>query len=205
MLLFTPAGTVIDIDGNTYQAVKVGNQVWMAENLRTTKYRSGARILDATENSTWGNLTTGAYCNYADVKLAGSYGRLYNWFALNDARNIAPEGWHVPTIAEWDTLIQYLGGLEGSGGKLKNRNGWKSGGNGSNVSGFAALPGGMGLFSSAAAIDYIEEDAYFWSSDIGTTSHACAVWLSYKSDDLAKSCNYYKNFGFSVRCLKDQD
>jgi uncharacterized protein (TIGR02145 family) len=89
--------TVTDIDGNVYQTVTIGNQIWMAENLKVTHYRNGDEIPNVTVQEDWKNLTTGAYCNYNNVAV---YGRLYNWLAVNDNRNIAPAGWHVPSDAE---------------------------------------------------------------------------------------------------------
>src|SRR5665648_943598 len=107
----TPSGTVTDIDGNVYKTVTIGTQVWMAENLKTTKYRNGDPIPNITDATAWTNLTTGAYCNNNnDANYATTYGRLYNWYAVNDIRNIAPAGWHIPTKAEWTTLTTYLGG-----------------------------------------------------------------------------------------------
>ena len=98
-------GTVTDIDSNTYQTVKIGNQWWMTENLKVTHYRNGNAIPNVTDDSAWSSLTTGAYCIYNhDESNATTYGRLYNCYAVTDSRNIAPAGWHVPTDAEWTTL-----------------------------------------------------------------------------------------------------
>ena len=92
--------TVKDIDGNVYHTVTIGTQIWMVENLKTTKYRNGDGIPNVTDNTQWGNLTTWAYCNYNNDAANGTkYGKLYNWYAVNDSRNIAPTGWHVPTDA----------------------------------------------------------------------------------------------------------
>src|SRR5665647_3709784 len=113
------SGTVTDIDGNVYHTVTIGTQVWMVENLKTTKYRNGDPIPNVTDNIAWGALTTGAYCNYNnDTNNSITYGRLYNWYAANN-RNIAPSGWHVPTVAEWTILITYVGGKSVGGDKLK--------------------------------------------------------------------------------------
>ncbi len=106
--------TVTDIDGNVYQTIQIGNQVWMAENLKVTHYRDGTSIQyvqnELTEPDVWETLTTGAYCYYDDSQSnQTTYGNLYNWYAVADSRNIAPEGWHVPTDAEWKELEMALG------------------------------------------------------------------------------------------------
>ncbi len=105
--------TVTDIDGNVYRTVKIGTQVWMAENLKTTKYRNGDPIANVTNGASWKALTTGAYCWYNnDAENKVTYGGLYNWFVVADSRKIAPTGWHVPTDAEWTVLTDFLGGLK---------------------------------------------------------------------------------------------
>ncbi len=102
--------TVTDIDGNVYRMVKIGDQWWMAQNLKVTHYNDGTPIPHVTDNDEWRRLTTGAYCTYNNNEnYAITYGRLYNWYAVNDACNIAPEGWHVPTDADWKKLEMILG------------------------------------------------------------------------------------------------
>jgi uncharacterized protein (TIGR02145 family) len=114
------SGTVTDIDGNVYQTVTLGGQVWMAENLKVTRYRNGDPIPCVNDASAWSGLSTGAYCHYNnDFNNAAIYGRLYNWYAVSDSRNIAPGGWHVPTDTEWQTLVDLLGGSSVAGGKMK--------------------------------------------------------------------------------------
>lgn len=138
--------TVTDYDGNVYQTVLIGDQCWMMENLKVTHYRNGDPIPHVTDGVTWGNLTSGAYCNYNnDEGNVATYGRLYNWYAVDDSRNIAPAGWHVPSDAEWQTLVDYLGGDAVAGGKMKEAGTthWASPNTGAtNESGFTALPGG---------------------------------------------------------------
>ena len=103
----TPASTVTDIDGNVYHFETIGTQVWMVENLKTTKYRDGTSIPNVTINSAWSSLTTGAYCDYSNTSSNSDvYGRMYNWYAINDTHHICPAGWHIPTDAEWTTLNQ---------------------------------------------------------------------------------------------------
>ena len=111
-------GTVTDIDGNLYYTVKIGEQWWMLENLRVTHYRNGDAIPNVTDDAEWEGLSTGAYCDYDnDPANVATYGRLYNWYAVGDSRNIAPAGWHVPSDDEWQTLVDYLGGSSVAGGE----------------------------------------------------------------------------------------
>jgi hypothetical protein len=113
-------GAVVDIDGNAYHTVTIGNQVWMVENLKVTHYRNGDAIPNVTDGTAWLDLTTGAYCEYDnDVNNVATYGRLYNWYSVNDSRNIAPAGCHVPSDDDWQTLVDYLGGDAVAGGKMK--------------------------------------------------------------------------------------
>ena len=113
--------SVTDIDGNVYKTAKIGNQWWMAENLRVTHYRNGDKIPNLSGDEEWDN-ANGAYCCYNnDSANIAKYGMLYNWFAVADSRNIAPEGWHVPTDEEWQVLVDYLGGAALAGGKLKSK------------------------------------------------------------------------------------
>ncbi len=170
-------GTVTDIDGNVYQTVTIGTQVWMAENLKVTHYRNGEAIPNVTDNATWEGLTTGAYSEYDnDINNVATYGRLYNWYSVSDIRNMAPAGWHVPTDAEWKQLEMYLGmsqaqadatGWRGTteGGKLKESGTthWISPNTGAtNESGFTGLPGGYR--ASNGPYTDISISASFWSS-----------------------------------------
>jgi len=212
----TPSsGTVTDIDGNVYQTVTIGSQVWMAENLKVTHYRNGDPIPHVTDSGVWSGLTSGAYCEYNnDVNNVTTYGRLYNWYAVDDSRNIAPEGWHVPTDEEWKQLEMYLGmsqaqadasGWRGTdeGGKLKatGTTHWSSPNTGAtNESGFSALPGGgrylNGYFDTMGYL------ASFWSS---TESGSYGAWgrhLSFSHSQVYRS-DYSKRDGFSVRCVRD--
>jgi uncharacterized protein (TIGR02145 family) len=201
---FTTLGTVTDIDGNTYLTVKIGNQWWMAENLRVTHFRNGEDMPNITDNTTWRNLTTGAYCNYNnDTAQVAVYGRLYNWYAVGDSRNIAPAGWHVPSDAEWQTLVDYLGGQVVAGGKMKEvgTTHWWYPSGATNESGFTALPGGLrgnfGVYSSMG--NY----AQFWSS---TENYSNLAWYHYLVCESSGVNRYDAEMrgGFSVRCVKDQ-
>ena len=196
-------GTVTDIDGNTYQTVKIGEQWWMAENLKVTHYRNGDAIPNVTNDTTWSDLTTSAYCNYNNNSSnATTYGRFYNWYAVNDSRNIAPTGWHVPSDAEWQTLVDYLGG--DAGGKMKETGTthWNSPNTGAtNESGFTALPGGCRRYSSGS-FSSMRSTASFWSSTEYYTYGACVRTLSCSYSYVARYC-YYERNGYSVRCVRD--
>lgn len=195
----TPTGnTVTDIDGNVYHTVTIGTQVWMVENLKTTKYRDGSSIPNIS-NSTWNTLTTGAYRDYNNTpSISNTYGRLYNWYAITDSRNIAPTGWHVPTYAEINTLVNYLGGIGVAGGKLKASSSYTPAWDGTNSSGFTALPAGYTLTSYNGQGSL----AYFW-----TTTETNTTQGKYFGLGTGYASTFYlddvKTGGFSVRCVKD--
>jgi uncharacterized protein (TIGR02145 family) len=213
----SPSGnTVTDIDGNVYKTVKIGSQVWMAENLKVTRYRNGDPIPNVTGASEWKRLSTGAYCNYDNNSSnASTYGRLYNWYAVNDRRNIAPAGWHVPTDEEWRQLEEYLGmsqskenetGWRGSdeGGKLKERGTahWKSPNNGAtNSSGFSVLPGGYRYYLDSAYIT-MSATGHWWSAAACYSNYAWYRYLHYDYSAVARDYGN-KRSGFSVRLLRD--
>jgi len=195
---------VIDVDGNKYKTVKIGKQVWMAENLKVTHYRNGDPISNITINRNWEKLKTGAYCNYNnDESYVPVYGRLYNWYAVNDVRGLAPEGWHVPTDEEWRTLVDYLGGNLIAGDKLKETGTerWSSPNTGAtNESGFSGLPGGYRYYDGT--FYYLGSYAYFWSASSYLGGYAWSRRLVYDCSDVRR---YYSGMrgGFSVRCVRD--
>ncbi|MDO9549310.1 MAG: FISUMP domain-containing protein, partial [Candidatus Marinimicrobia bacterium] len=197
-------GTVTDIDGNIYKTIKIGTQIWMAENLKVTHYRNGDAIPNVTDDTQWGDLTTEAYCNYDnDANNATTYGRLYNWYAVSDSRNIAPTGWHVPSDAEWQTLVDYLGGDAVAGGKMKEAGTmhWNSPNTGAtNESGFSALPGGYR--SIIGQYNYVGYVGFWLSATEYSSSSAWYRHLSYYYSDVGRYGNY-KQDGFSVRCVRD--
>jgi uncharacterized protein (TIGR02145 family) len=202
---FSTATTVTDYDGNVYATVAIGSQIWMAENLRVTHYRNGTEIPHEDGAGSWANLATGAWCSYNndDLNLISTYGRLYNEYAVADTHNIAPTGWHVPSDAEWQELIDSLGGDATAGGKLKEAgpSHWNDPNTGAtNESGFLALPGGYR--NAAGSFAGIGDNAYFWSSTAHTAS---LVWYRYLSNTSAAITrpNTYRANGFSVRCVKD--
>jgi uncharacterized protein (TIGR02145 family) len=195
-------GTVTDIDGNTYQTVKIGDQRWMSENLKVTHYRNGDSIPNVIDR--WYGLTIGVYCNYDfDTNNAVTYGSLYNWYAVNDSRNIAPEGWHIPSDNEWQTLVDYLGGDLVAGGKMKETGTthWHNPNTGAtNESGFSALPGG---FRNNLG-DFWDMGTYadFWSSTAYSSGVAWYRKLGNASSGVGRY-NILKEIGFSVRCIRD--
>ncbi len=198
------AGTVTDIDGNSYQTIKIGTQWWMAENLKVTHYRNGEEIPHVTDNTDWGNLTAGACCIYGnDVNYSETYGRLYNWYAVDDSRGIAPAGWHVPSDQEWQALVDQLGGDATAGDGLKEAGNthWTSlNTTATNASGFTALPGGFRGFdgSYGGAGNY----AYFWASTEYNASDAWQRQLSFSYSGVDHNASP-KECGFSIRCVKD--
>jgi uncharacterized protein (TIGR02145 family) len=189
--------TVTDIDGNIYTTVTIGNQTWMKENLKTTKYRNGDLIPNVINGVTWSNLTTGAYCDYnntpSNITL---YGKLYNFYTVVDSRNVCPTGWHIPSDIEWTTLTTYLGGENVAGDKLKDTIIWNSTVTiPTNESGFSALPGGQrkntGEFSHIGAYGFWWCSSEVWGRSIGYN-------ISFVSrSDLSKV------YGYSLRCVKD--
>jgi len=200
----TLAATVTDYDGNIYHTVKIGTQEWMMENLKTKHYNDGSLIPNITDNTGWSALITGAYCdNNNNSSNSTTYGRLYNWYAVNDSRKLAPIGWHVPSDAEWTTLSTYLGGETLAGGKLKDSTTlyWFSPNTGAtNETGFKALAGGFR--NNDASFGSIGYRGYWWSSDLSSSTGAWARGMYYLSSTLERN-NYYKLCGFSVRCIKD--
>jgi uncharacterized protein (TIGR02145 family) len=193
----------IDIDGNVYSTVKIGNQTWMAENLQTTKYRNGDPISNIVCKTDWKNKTTGAYCNF-DNTVNTVYGKLYNWYAVSDSRNIAPQGWHVPTDIEWSVLETFLGGNSRAGGILKEIGimHWRSPNScATNESGFTGLPAGF-RNGFDGRFDSLGITSYFWSFTQDGTSNALNFNLLYNSGSSCRA-SFDKSYGVSVRCVKD--
>ena len=185
------------------QDVTIGIQNWMSKNLDVSKFRNGEAIPLAKTNAEWksaGQNQQPAWCYYKNKTANGTtYGKLYNWYAVNDPRGLAPKGYHIPTDKEWTMLTDYLGG-DSIGAKMKSTSGWEENGNGSNTSGFAGLPGGYryydGFFANVGA------GGRWWSSSV---YHADLAWYRYlfnSSGDVFRSY-YSKQNGFSVRCLRD--
>jgi uncharacterized protein (TIGR02145 family) len=198
-------GTVYDIDGNEYKTIVIGTQTWMAENLRTTRYRNGDAIPNVTENTEWAGLESGAYCNYnntEDLDTIATYGRLYNWYAVDDSRKLAPKGWHIPTAAEWNTLITFLGGDNIAADKLKEvgNTHWADPFKSDNSSGFTALPGGFRLDDWST--EHIGYYGNWWASNDWSVHSAPFLFMFFYSSNVHKGFNIKEN-GYSVRCIKD--
>jgi len=198
-------GSMTDQDGNTYKTIVIGTQEWMAENLRASHYRNGDSIPVVMNDAQWQNLKTGASCWYKNDSSTFNcpYGKLYNGYAVADARNLCPVGWHIPSNAEWTTLTTFLGGVELAGGKMKSTGTlfWESPNFAAdNSSGFSGLPGGYrndgGTFYS------VGNYGGWWSSSEGNTHYAWERYLSYLNGSVFRS-NGDKARGLSVRCLRD--
>lgn len=189
-----------DIDGNVYNTVVIGTQVWMAENLRTTHLKNGAEIPLVESDTAWANLMTPGYCWYGDYEAffrLNHYGALYNFYAVSTGK-LCPQGWHVPDIDEWYTLITYLGN-DIAGGKMKETGtlNWLQPNSGAtNESGFNALPGG---FRNTYYKDYkrFRVSGYFWHSN-----RSDAMRVEYNFTDVIHS-SLQLNDGASVRCVRD--
>jgi uncharacterized protein (TIGR02145 family) len=191
-------------DAKEYKWVKIGIQVWMADNLKTTKYNDGTDIPLVTDNTAWFNLTTPGYCWYNNDKATygDTYGALYNWYTV-ETSNLCPSGWHVPTDAEWTTLTDSLGGTSVAGGKLKEAGTthWSSPNTGAtNETGFTALPGGARF--SLGPFYFVGSYGHWWSSTEDSSTNAWSRNMYCDNADVDREYND-KKFGFSVRCLRD--
>ncbi|HPQ35998.1 MAG TPA: FISUMP domain-containing protein, partial [Tenuifilaceae bacterium] len=208
--------TVTDIDGNVYPTVKIGEQEWMAENLRTTKYNDYSDIPTGYTDGDWAALTTGAYAIYpytsidglnSDAEVLEAYGALYNWYAVNDSKGICPTGWKVPSDTEWTTLLNYAGGQTVAGGKLKSTRTypdshprWDSPNVGATDEyGFSAFPGGtrddVGGFGGVG---------YFFNTWTSTQSNQDYAYRNviYVDSESSSNVSTTKPHGFSIRCIK---
>jgi uncharacterized protein (TIGR02145 family) len=216
-LCSTPVGpgcsgtsSVTDIDGNTYNVVSIGGQCWMAENLKTTKYRNGTPIATGLTDTQWNQTNSGAYATYNNLPSnVSTYGQLYNWYAVTDVNGLCPTGWHVPTDTEWDQMTDSQGGQPFAGGHMKTigtiqaQNGlWQSPNTAAdNLSGFSGYPGGYrnydGSYAGMGTTGY-------WASS-STANLPTTSWfrvLGYDYGAVVKNEND-KRIGFSVRCIKD--
>jgi uncharacterized protein (TIGR02145 family) len=206
-------GTLTDQDGNEYKTITIGTQTWMAENLRATTYRDGTPITEVSDGLDWNKSTKGAFCNYNNTARADTiaiYGRLYNWYAATDNRNIAPEGWHVPTLSEWVQLYDYLGGID-AGGQLKETGTthWLSpNGGADNSTGFTALPAGIrgaDHFNGGenAPFGGAGEISVWWSSTMDYDWMAYGPQLFWGNGQGSTHGGRSKVSGLSIRCIKD--
>lgn len=209
-------GTVTDIEGHVYQTVKIGNQWWMAEDLKVTKYRNGYSIQTTNDTTEWENDTAGMYCDKKNNNQV-VIGKYYNWNAINNANKLAPEGWHIPTDDEWKELEQSMGMSpaesanqgwrgtnEGDKLKIKGPEGWTQSGNvwGTNESGFTALATGCRLFNFKPGDPGYAATGFWWSSTAHAENNAWYRYLDYKKSNVFRS-HCLRGYGYSVRCVKD--
>lgn len=200
-------------DKENNSSIRIGTQTWAIANLDVSTFRNGDAIHEARTNEEWvkaGENGEAAWCYYDnDPVNKEKYGKLYNWYAVNDSRGLAPNGWHVPSDTEWATLTFYLGGetltacLGGqtdAGKKMKATSGWKDHSNGNNKSGFAGLPGGCRHYYGS--FNHIGSNGYWWSSTQGKISLAWDRGLT-SNKGYVNGINYDGRAGYSVRCIKD--
>ncbi len=206
--LYTNAGALVDADGNSYATVLINGKQWMKENLNVTKYRNGDVIPEVTDMAEWDDLTTGAWCYYENDTANGTdYGKLYNWYAVNDPRGLAPTGWHIPTDAEWTGLTTFLGGTSAAGIKMRDMGElWSTSAVlATNQAGFSALPGGYGYLTHV----YTPEDqpfnslgdvAFWWSATAANANTAYS--LNVNLNNSVTRGTVLKKAALSVRCAR---
>ena len=200
------AQTVTDVDGNTYNTISIGNQIWLTENLKVTKYNDQEPISLVLDDASWSTQTEPAYCYYlGDIANANIYGNLYNWHVINNAKNVCPSGYYVPSIADWEELITFVGGNAVAGGKLKEMGleHWSDPNTGAdNSSSFTLLPSGWrannnGLYEN---LSYM---AYVWSSTSIDAQSSSIILVGYDSPACYTSDSHILT-GLPIRCLKDK-
>ena len=196
--------STLNKEDSLLESVKIGTQIWTTKNLDVSTYRNGDTIRHASTQQEWQDAASkgeGAWCYYNhDPKNGEVYGKLYNWHSVKNSRNLAPSGYHIPSDLEWTLLTEYLGGEEIAGFKMKSTSGWYDNGNGDNSSGFNGLPGGHchndGNFGTISVY------GNWWSSSEANQGNAWYRDLYGNDTKVYRNYNY-KNFGFSVRCLRD--
>ena len=205
---FTQILPVTDYDGNIYNIVTIGTQVWMGENLKTTRLNNGAVLPTSYIGEDWSALTTPSYCWYVDNiwTYKSTYGALYNWYAVNSGK-LCPTGWHVPTDEEFTTLVNYVGGDKLAGGRLKEAGTthWNTPNTGAmNNSGFSALPGGgrYDFYTDKGMFYDLSYYGYYWTSTSSTSTLAYSRDMGYNVEICYRGQNH-KHDGESVRCIKD--
>ncbi|MBN2829491.1 MAG: hypothetical protein JXR56_04120, partial [Candidatus Cloacimonetes bacterium] len=198
MTFTTDPLSIIDSYGNSYDVVRIGSQLWITTNLRTTEFNDGTAIPYVTDDFARIGLTTPGYCWY-DNNEALSKGALYNWYAVNNG-NLCPAGWHVPDAADWNVLGEYVGGPEIAGEKLKATSGWVCTGNGTDEFGFIALPNGNRYANDGGFYNGLYY-GYWWVSDSSEETDALAISMS-DGDAWSPPSGYPQKDGFSVRCIK---
>jgi uncharacterized protein (TIGR02145 family) len=208
------ANTPLPPADTTINSVTIGSQTWSTKNLDVARYRNGDAIPQVTDPAQWSNLTTGAWCWYNNdsATYAATYGRLYNWYAVNDPRGLAPQGWRIPTEGDWnrlakfidpgaDTTCRYCIQSSSAGGAMKSTTGWNAPNTGAtNSSGFAGLPGGYRY--DDGAFDYVGIFGVWWSAGEFDASFAWLRYLDYDGANVYRT-NFNKAGGFSVRVVRD--
>ena len=206
--------SVIDIDGNYYKTVKIGNQTWFAENLKTARYQNGDSIQNITDGSNWNSVQYGAWSYYNnDIKYNCPYGKLYNGYVAIDTRNVCPTGWHVPTDGEWNVLIKNIDPIADTtciycyqstvaGGKLKSQTKiyWENNNISNNETGFSAIGGGM---RSDGVFGYIRSNGYYWSKTKNNPNNSWDHYMYSGTSNVTRDPYGNLNEGFSIRCIKD--
>jgi uncharacterized protein (TIGR02145 family) len=196
--------TVVATPPGPYKTVTIGSQVWMTKNLDVSTFRNGDPIPEAKTNEEWekaGENQQPAWCYYDnDTANGAKYGKLYNWYAVNDSRGLAPIGYYIPSDAEWTKLNDFLGGEKVADTKMKSKSGWAENGNGTNSSGFSGLPGGHRSYGSFFDVG---ENGFWWSSTENFTYLGSIRKLYYDHPEIVYRNLYNERNGFSVRCLRD--
>lgn len=206
--LYVNGGAVIDTDGNSYTSVVINGKQWMQENLNVTKYRNGDVIPEVTDIAEWDALTTGAWCYFENTTANGTtYGKLYNWYAINDPRGLAPTGWHIPTDTEWTALTTFLGGTSAAGIKMRDLGDlWSTSAVlATNQAGFSALPGGYGYLTHTYTpadqpFSSLGDVAFWWSATSSNTNTAYS--LNVNLNNSVTRSSILKKSALSVRCVR---
>lgn len=207
--LYINGSVVIDVDGNNYQSIVINGKQWMKENLNVSKYRNGDDIPEVTDMVEWDALTTGAWCYYENVTENGTtYGKLYNWYAINDPRGLAPTGWHIPSDTEWTSLTTFLGGTSNAGIKMRDLGDtWSTSAVlATNQAGFSALPAGYGYLTYS--YDPVDEPfnslgdvAFWWSATASNPTTAYS--LNVNLNNSVTRGSILKKTALSVRCVRN--
>ena len=200
------AQTVTDVDGNTYNTISIGNQTWLTENLKVTKYNDQVPISLVLDDASWSTQTEPAYCYYeGDIANASIYGNLYNWHVVNNAKNVCPSGYYVPSIADWEELITFVGGNAVAGGKLKEMGleHWLDPNTGAdNSSSFTLLPSGWRA-NNNGFYENLSYMAFVWSSTSVDAQSSSIILVGYDSPACYTSESHILT-GLPIRCLKDE-
>lgn len=193
---------IITSCGKSYKEIKIGNQVWMTDNLNVNKFHNGVTIPESKNAEEWkkaGEAGEPAWCYYDNDPANGAkYGRLYNWYAVNHPSGLAPKGWKIPSNDDWSLLTKYLGADAGK--KMKSTIGWLENGNGTNETGFNALPGGFRNYG--VGFGGIGYSGYYWCGTEGDTDYGWVWFVHYHGSEVVREGSG-KGMGYYVRCVRD--